>query len=127
LLLNSKFVFCFQQAFAIAQCYHPTPESEELPEDDDASKETEDNRNALKDSDATGDEAPEDDALIDSKRRRNINEDLITTMESSPSGWDDNDADAIPSPAPSRETSAPLVTKRPSGFFAEVDDLVSIS
>jgi hypothetical protein len=47
----------------------------------------------------------------------------MTTAESSPSGRDDDDVDAIPSPAPSRETSAPQVTKGPSRLFAEEDDL----
>jgi hypothetical protein len=55
-----------------------------------------------------------------------INKDLMTTAESSPSGRDDDDADAIPSPAPSRETSAPQVTKGPSRIFAEEEDLESI-
>ncbi|KAK1641990.1 hypothetical protein QYE76_059795 [Lolium multiflorum] len=110
-------------ASSIALCYPPTPESGAAPEDDDASEETEDDRNVLEDSDASGDEAPEDDALIKSKHRRKINEDLMTTAESSPSGRDDDDADAIPSPAPSRETSAPQVTKGPSRLFAEEDDL----
>jgi hypothetical protein len=51
------------------------PESGVAPEDDDASEETEDNQNILEDSDALGDEAPEDDALVKSMRRRKINED----------------------------------------------------
>ncbi|KAK1604380.1 hypothetical protein QYE76_028053 [Lolium multiflorum] len=95
------------KAFAIAQCYPPTPENGAAPEDDDASEETEDNHNTLNDSDASGAEVPEDDAVIDSKQRRKINEDLMTTVESSPSGRNDDDADAIPSPASFRETSAP--------------------
>jgi hypothetical protein len=119
--------FCFQQASTIAQCYPPTPESGAAPEDNDASEETEDDRNVLEDSDASGDEAHEDDALIKSKHSKKINEDLMTTAESSPSGRDDDDADAIPSPAPSRETSAPQVTKAPSRLFAEEHDLESIS
>jgi hypothetical protein len=97
------------------------------PEDDDASKETEDDRNVLDDSDASGDEALESYALIESKRRMKINEDPMITAESSANGRDGDDADAIPSPAPSRETSAPQVTKRPSRLFAEEDDLESIS
>ncbi|KAK1665914.1 hypothetical protein QYE76_054073 [Lolium multiflorum] len=48
-------------------------------------------------------------------RRRKINKDLMTTAESSPRGRDDNDADAVASPAPSRETSAP------QPIFATVD------
>jgi hypothetical protein len=55
-------------------------------------------------------------------RRRNINEDLMTTAESSPNGRDD-DADATASPAPSREISAPQVTKGSSRLFAEEDDV----
>jgi hypothetical protein len=80
----------------------------------------------LEDSDVLGDETPEDNALVKSMRRRNINEDLMTTAESSPSGREDDDADVVASPAPSRETSAPQVTKIPSRLFAEEDDLESI-
>jgi hypothetical protein len=120
-------LFYFREASTVAQCYPPTPESGIAPEDDDASEETEDDQNIFKDRDALGDEAPEDDALVKSMRRRKINEDLMTTTESSPSGRDGNDADTVASPAPSRETSAPQVAKRPSRLFAEEDDLESIS
>ncbi|KAM0900633.1 hypothetical protein ACQ4PT_020475 [Festuca glaucescens] len=111
------------EASTVAQCYPPTPESGIAPKDDDASEETKDDQNIFEDSDALGDEAPKDDALVKSMRRKKINEDLMTTAESSPSGRDDDDADVVASPAPSRETSAPQVTKRPSGLFAEEDDL----
>jgi hypothetical protein len=110
-------LFCFRQASTIAECYPPTPESGAAPEDDDASEEIEDDQNILEDSDALGDEAREDDTLIESMRCGKINEHLRATSESSPRGQDDDDADAIPSPAPSRETSAPQVTKRPSRLF----------
>jgi hypothetical protein len=103
------------------------PESGIAPEDDDASEDAEDDQNILEDSDALGDEAPVDDALVKSMRRRNINEDLMTTAESIPSGRDDDDADAVAFPAPSRETSAPQVTQRPSRLLVEEDDLESIS
>ncbi|KAK1614376.1 hypothetical protein QYE76_019893 [Lolium multiflorum] len=115
------------EASTLACCYPPTPESGATPEDDDASEENEDNRNALEDSDASGGKAPEEDALLASQCRRKINEDLIATAESSPSRQDDDDADATPSPAPTREASAPLAIKRSSGFFAEEDELMSIS
>jgi hypothetical protein len=79
----------------------------------------------LEDSDVLGDETPEDNALVKSMRRRKINEDLMATAESSPSGCDD-DADAAASPALSREMSAPQVTKGSTRLFAEEDDLESI-
>jgi hypothetical protein len=120
-------LFYFRQASTIAQCYPPTPESAVAPEDDDASEETKDDQNILEDSDALGDEAPEDDALVKFMHRRKINEDLMTTADSSPSGRHDNDADVVASLAPSRGTLAPQVTKRPSRLFAEEDDLESIS
>jgi hypothetical protein len=60
------------------------PESGMAPEDDDASEETEDDQNIFEYSDALGDEAPEDDALVKSMQRRKINEDLMTKAESSP-------------------------------------------
>ncbi|KAK1665129.1 hypothetical protein QYE76_053288 [Lolium multiflorum] len=79
------------EASTVAQCYPPTPESGvELEDDDDDSEETEDAQHTLEDSDVQGDEAPEDDVLTRSRRCRRINEDLITTAESSPSGQDDD-------------------------------------
>jgi hypothetical protein len=105
-------LFYFRQASTIAQCYPPTPETGVAPEYDDASEETEDDHNILEDSDALGDEAPKDDVLVKSMCRRKINEELMTTSELSPSGRDDDYDDAVTSPAPSRETSTPQVTKR---------------
>jgi hypothetical protein len=83
-------------------------------DDDDDSEATEDVQHFLDDSDVQEDEAPEDDALIRSKRGKRINEDLITTDESSPSGQD-NDADETASPPPAAKVS--------TGFFAAEDDL----
>jgi hypothetical protein len=91
------------------------------------SEETEDNPYVIEDIIVFGDEAPVDDAILASKRRRKINEDLMTTTESSPSGRNDDDADVNPSPVPSREVSAPPAAKRPTGFFAEEDGLMLIS
>jgi hypothetical protein len=56
------------------------------PEDDEDSEETDDAQHALEDSDVHEEEAPEDDILTKSRRCRRINDDLITTAESSPSG-----------------------------------------
>jgi hypothetical protein len=52
--------------------------------------------------------------LTRGRRCRRINEDLMTTAESSPSGQDD-DANKTASPPP--------VTKSSTGFFAVEDDL----
>jgi hypothetical protein len=112
----------FRQASTVAQCYPPTPESGVALEDDDASEESGDDQNILEDSDVLGDEALEGDALVKSMHRRKINEDLMMMAESSPSGRDD-DADAAASPAPSRESSAPQITKGSSRLFAEEDEL----
>jgi hypothetical protein len=65
-------LFCFRQASTIAECYPPTPESGAAPEDDDASEETEDDRNVLEDSDASGYETLENDALIEFKCHRKL-------------------------------------------------------
>ncbi|KAK1647863.1 hypothetical protein QYE76_065668 [Lolium multiflorum] len=103
---------CGTEASVVAQCYPPTPESGVEPEDDDDySEETEDVQHVLEDSDVQEDEAAEDDAFIRSRRRKQINEDFITTAESSPSGQDN---DAI-------ETAPPYPAK--TGFFAAEDDL----
>ncbi|KAM0922899.1 hypothetical protein ACQ4PT_005848 [Festuca glaucescens] len=114
-----------KEASTIVQCYPSTPESGAAPEDDDAAEETEDDPDVIEDSDVSGDEALDDDALF-SRRRRRINEDLMATAELSPSGRADDDANASPSPAPSHEASAPPAPRRSSGFFAEEDDLISL-
>jgi hypothetical protein len=119
----SRFVFdnspsCCQ-ASTVAQCYPPTPESGVVPEDDDASEETEEEHHILEDIDVQGDEAPKDEARIKSMRRRKINEDLLATADSSPSGRED-DADAT---ASSRRTSPPPITKGSTCLFADEDDL----
>jgi hypothetical protein len=87
--LNLKTPFSCRQASTIAQCYPPTPKSGIAPEDDNSSQETEDEQLTLEDNDVQCDEAPEDDARTKSMRRRKINEDLMATAESSPSGQDD--------------------------------------
>ncbi|KAK1631025.1 hypothetical protein QYE76_005340 [Lolium multiflorum] len=103
------------EASVVAQCYPPTPESGVEPEDDDDdSEETEDVQHVLEDSDVQEDEVVEDDAFIRSRRRKQINEDFITTAESSPSGQD-NDAIGTAPPSPAKKSS--------TGFFAAEDDL----
>jgi hypothetical protein len=89
-------------------------------------EETEDEQHVFEDSDVQIDEALEDDAFTKYMRHRKINEDLIATAESSPSGQDD-DADATASPAPSRDASTPQPFKRASTLFADEDDIESIS
>ncbi|KAK1643612.1 hypothetical protein QYE76_061417 [Lolium multiflorum] len=108
-----NFSIC-RQASTVAQCYPPTPESGVEPEDDDDSEETENEQHALEANDVQGDEAPEDDARTKAIRSRKINEDLMTTAESSPSGQDD-DANVTASPPP--------VAKSSTGLFAAEDDL----
>ncbi|KAK1619021.1 hypothetical protein QYE76_024538 [Lolium multiflorum] len=110
------------KASTVAQCYPPTPESGIAPEDDDSLEETEDEQLTLEDSDVQDDEAPEDDARTKSMRQRKINEDLMATAESSPSGQDD-DANTIASPASFRRTSSPPAAKGSTGLFADEDDL----
>jgi hypothetical protein len=61
-------------------------------------EEIEDEQHILEDSDVQSDEAPKDDARTKSMRCRKINEDLLATGKSSPSGRED-DADATASPA----------------------------
>jgi hypothetical protein len=106
--------FIYRQASTVVQCYPPTPESGVEPEDDDDSEETEDEQHALEDSDVQGDEAPEDDARTKAMRHRRINEDLMTTAESSPSRQDDDANETV---------SPPLAAKSSTGLFATEDDL----
>ncbi|KAK1613861.1 hypothetical protein QYE76_019378 [Lolium multiflorum] len=94
------------EASTVAQCYPPSLESGVEPEDDDDdSEETEDVQHILEDSDVQEDEAPEDDAFIRSRWCKRINEDLITTAESNPSGQD-NDADETAPPSPAVKVDA---------------------
>jgi hypothetical protein len=83
-------------------------------DDDDDPEETEDVQQALEDSDVQEDDAAEYDAFIRSRRHKRIDEDFITTAESSPSGQD-NDAVGTSPPSPAK--------KGPTGFFAAEDDL----
>ncbi|KAK1609800.1 hypothetical protein QYE76_033473 [Lolium multiflorum] len=94
--------------------FDPLLTSLELEDDDDDSEETEDAQHVLEDSNIQGDEAPEYDAPTRDRRCRRINEDLITTAESSPSGQDD-DSNETASPPPAAKSS--------TGFFAVEDDL----
>ncbi|KAK1661261.1 hypothetical protein QYE76_049420 [Lolium multiflorum] len=103
------------EAPVIVRCYPPTPESGVEPEDDDDNSEgTEDAQQVLEDSDVQEGDTAEDAAFTRSKRRLQIDDDFITTAESSPSDQD-NDAVGTPPPSP--------VDKGPSGFFAAEDDL----
>ncbi|KAK1606384.1 hypothetical protein QYE76_030057 [Lolium multiflorum] len=97
LLSNFPLILSRRQASTVTQCYPPMPESGVEPEDDDDSEETDDAQHALEDSNVQEEEALEDDALTRSRRCKRINDDLITTAESSPRGQD-NDADETASP-----------------------------
>jgi hypothetical protein len=90
------------------------------------SEETKDNADVSEDIDASGDGDHEDVAFLASKRHRRVDDDLIETVESSPSERNDDDANVSPPDAPSREASAPPAPRRWSGFFTEEDDLISL-
>ncbi|KAK1664062.1 hypothetical protein QYE76_052221 [Lolium multiflorum] len=103
------------EAPSVVRCYPPTPESGVEPEDDDDDSEgTEDAQQVFEDSDVQEGDTAEEVAFTRSKRRLQIDEDFITTAESSPNDQD-NDAVGTPPPSP--------VNKGPSGFFAAEDDL----
>nr|XP_051211346.1 uncharacterized protein LOC127328813 [Lolium perenne] len=103
------------EASSVVQCYLPTPESGVEPEDDDDDSEgTEDVQQVFEDSNVQEDDTVEEAAFTRSKRRLQIDEDFITTGESSPSDKD-NDAVGASPPSPA--------DKGPSGFFATEDDL----
>jgi hypothetical protein len=83
-------------------------------DDDDDSEGTEDAQQILEDSDVQEGDTAEDASFTRSKRRLQIDDDFITTAESSPSDQD-NDVVGTPPPFPA--------DKGPSGFFAAEDDL----
>ncbi|KAK1652906.1 hypothetical protein QYE76_070711 [Lolium multiflorum] len=100
------------EAPVVVRCYPPPPESGVEPEDDDDdSDETEGVQQVLEDNDVQEDDTAEDAAFTRSKRRLQIDDDFITTAESSPSDQD-NDAVEIPPPSPVK-----------TSFFADEDDL----
>lgn len=115
----------FRQPSTIGRCYPSEPESGAAPEDDDISEETEENPDVVEDSDASEEEEYDDDTLLTARRRRRVDDDLIETAESSPSGRNDDDADVTHPNASVPEASA--APRKPSGFFADEDDLMSIS
>jgi hypothetical protein len=85
------------------------------PEDDyDDSDGTEGAHEVLEDSDVQEGNTAEDAAFTRSKRRLQIDDDFITTAESSPS---DQDNDAVETPPPSP------VKKSSTSFFVDEDDL----
>ncbi|KAK1669285.1 hypothetical protein QYE76_057444 [Lolium multiflorum] len=103
------------EASSVVRCYPPTSESGVEPEDDDDDSEgTEDAQQVFEDSDVQEGDTVEEVSFTRSKRRLQIDEDFITTAESSPNDQD-NDAVGTPPPSP--------VDKGPSGFFAAEDDL----
>jgi hypothetical protein len=83
-------------------------------DDDDDSEGTDDAQQIFEDSDVQEGDTVEEVAFVRSKRRLQIDEDFITTAESSPSDQD-NDAVGASPPSPA--------DKGPSGFFAAEDDL----
>ncbi|KAK1680943.1 hypothetical protein QYE76_041791 [Lolium multiflorum] len=115
------------EASTVAQCYPPTPESGVEPEDDDDdSDETEDAQHILEDSDVQENDVPDDDALTRSRRCKMINEDLITTVESSPSGQD-KDANETASPPPAAKSSTSLFSMEDDLDLSDDDDDVPLA
>jgi hypothetical protein len=112
------------------------------PEDDDLSGDVEENVEVVEDSDASkedkeaeeeeeeeedDDDDDDDDAPFTARHRRAAADKLIDTVESSPSGQNDDEADRnLPATAAPEASTAPA-SKRPSGFFAHKDDLMSDS
>jgi hypothetical protein len=76
----------FRQPSSLTSCYPLAPESGAALEDDYLSEETEDKPNVIEYSGASGDEAHEDAVLLYSRHRRRVDDDLIETAESIPSG-----------------------------------------
>jgi hypothetical protein len=114
------------QASTVARCFPPAPESGAVPEDDGISEDADENAEEVEDSDATKEEDV-DDALLTTKRRRIVVDELIDSAESSPSGHNDDEANQHLPDAAAPENSTAPVPKRSSGFFADEDDLVSDS
>ncbi|KAK1647075.1 hypothetical protein QYE76_064880 [Lolium multiflorum] len=103
------------EAPVVVRCYPPSPESGVEPEDDDDDSDgTEGAQQVLEDSDVQEGDTAEHAAFTRSKRRLQIDDDFITTAESSPS---DQDNDAVETPPPSP------VKKSSTSFFVDEDDL----
>jgi hypothetical protein len=120
------------QASTIARCYPSAPETGEEPEDDESARNVEVNVEAVEDSDATEDEeekGKEEDETNDAgafiaKRQRAPVDELTDTAELSPSGQNDDDVDRALFVGAAPEASTAQPPKRPSGVFADEDDLL---
>ncbi|KAK1617131.1 hypothetical protein QYE76_022648 [Lolium multiflorum] len=97
----------------VVRCYPPSPESGVEPEDDDDDSD-EGAQQVLEDSDVQEGDTAEDATFTRSRRRLQIDDDFITTAESSPSDQD-NDAVGTPPPSPVKKSS--------TSFFVDEDDL----
>ncbi|KAM0904955.1 hypothetical protein ACQ4PT_017682 [Festuca glaucescens] len=124
-----KFRHLPAEASTATKCFPPAPENGAASEDDDLSEDVEENAKVAEDSEASEEEKEEvdDDAPFIARRRRASADELIDTAESSPRGQNDDEADYNLPDAEAPEASAAPAPKRPSGFFANEDDLMSDS
>ncbi|KAM0880055.1 hypothetical protein ACQ4PT_033840 [Festuca glaucescens] len=110
-----------------ARYYPYAPETREEPEDDETIGNVEARVEVVEDSEATEDEEEEnktvDPEVLTAKRQKALADELTDTAESSPSDRYDNDADRVPFVGAAPEVPAAQPLKRPSGGFADEDEL----
>jgi hypothetical protein len=120
------------QAATVVRCYPYAPETGEEPEDDESTSNAAANVEVVEDSEASEDEEEkekeEDETVgagaLTAKCRRALVDELTDTAESSPSGRNDDDVDHVLFVGAAPEVSAVQPPKRPSGGFADEDELL---
>jgi hypothetical protein len=109
--------------------YDPsTPKTREEPEDDESISNVEARVEVFEDSEATKDEEEENRSVgpevLTTKRQKALTDELTDTAESGPSDRYDNDADRVRCIGAAPEVPAAQPQKRPSGSFADEDELL---
>ena len=109
------------QDFVVARCFPPSPESGEVPEDEESEELAEE----VSGFDAADeeDETEDDDFIV--SHRDHVADELNDTAASSPSTHNGNDADAPSFVDAAVGTLARQAQKRTAGAFADEDSLFS--
>jgi hypothetical protein len=110
---------------AIAKYYPTVSETEEEPEDDESNGNIEDVE-VVEDNEASKEEEknPFNLEALFAEHHKTLDDELTDTAESSPSNQHENDADRILFVGAAPGTSTAQLPKRPSGGFADEDELL---
>jgi hypothetical protein len=112
-----------------ARYYPSAPETREEPEDDESTGNVEAHVEVVEDSEATEDEEEEQNntigpEVLTGERQKALADELTDMAESSPSDRYDNDVDRVLFVGVAPEASTVQPPKRPSGGFADEDEML---